>query len=157
MANDNSGMRSRNLNWPLVCSRIASVMLGTLLGLSGLRLFLSGGADWCPFHGMPSAITKVIGVGLIVGAVLLFAARTALVGLLLLVLWVLFWTWTPSRNLWGHGPCWQSATILAGLFLTMGLIGLSDRKGHGQRGTGLMLFFGLGFLAAGAALWLRGR
>jgi hypothetical protein len=135
---------------------MANVVLGALLAVAGLRLFLSGGAGWCPFDGMSGALTMVVGAGLVVGAILLFAARTALVGLLLLMLWVLFWTWTPSRTLWGHGPCWQSAIALAGLFLNMGLIGLSDREGRLQRGTGLMLFFGLGFLGAGIVLWLRG-
>jgi len=146
--------RPANLLW--MCSRMANVLLGAFLTLVGFRLAFSGGADWCPFQGMPESLTKVIGGGLAIGAMLLFAARTALIGLLLVMLWVLFWTWTPSRTLWGHGACWQPAIVLGGLFLNMGVAGLSDREGRSQRGTRLMLFFAIGFLAAGAVLWFRG-
>jgi hypothetical protein len=45
-----------------------------LLALAGQWLSLLGGADWCPFQGIPGTLTKVIGGGLIVGAILLFAA-----------------------------------------------------------------------------------
>jgi hypothetical protein len=146
----------RETNWLWICGRAANVMLGALLALGGLRLWLSGGAGWCPFQDTPADATRIIGGGLIVGGVLLFVARTAAVGLLLATLWVWFWTWTP-RIFWGNGSCWQSAIVLAALFSNMGVMGLSDPQGWRRPETRTVLFFGLACLVGAAILWSRGK
>jgi hypothetical protein len=105
---------------------------------------------------MPRDATSIIGGGLVVGGVSLFAARTATVGLFLVTMWVWFWTWT-SRLLGGNSSCWQSALVLAALFSNMGLMDLSDPQGWRRPETRTVLFFGLVFLVGAAVLWLRGR
>jgi len=147
----------RKTNWLWVCGRVANVTIAALLALAGLRLYLYGGAGWCPFEGMSNAVTRIIGGGFLGGGILLFPARTAAVGLPLVAGWVLLWMWTPWRSLWGYRLCWQSAIVAGCIALNMALMGLSDRKARSEDGTKLMVFFGSCCLAAGVFMWLRGN
>jgi len=148
------GQLQINLLW--ICSRTANIILGVLLAFAGLRLWVSGGSDWCSFQGTPRTVTTIIGGGLMAGGLLLFAARSAGVGLPLVAIWLLFWTWTP-RVSWGNASCWQSAIVLAALSLNMALMGFSNRERRSQPDTRTMLFFAAGYLVAAAVLWFKGR
>ena len=137
--------------------RVTNALLGCCLVLVGLRLYVEGGAGWCPFQGASRPVASSAGVGFVVGGLLLFPARTALVGLFLSMGWTVVWTWTPLSLLWGGRSCWQAAIGLSALFFNMGILGMSDGNARPQRMTKLVLFFAVGYLAAGGALWLRSR
>lgn len=142
---------------PSAVSRVVTIVLGCLLVIVGLRLCWAGGAGWCPFETMPKSLTNIVGVGFAAGGFLLFSPRTTLLGLFLSMVWILAWTWAPSRRLWNHRSCWQAAIALAALFLNMGLLGLSDARARPDRETKLVLFFALAFLVAATGLWLKSR
>jgi len=141
-------------SWLWVWSRVANVILGALFASAGLRLVVSGGAGWCPFRDMPSVVTNIIGVGLVVGGVLLLPARSAVVGLGFVGVWLILWVSMP-RTFWGNESCWQTPLALAALSLNMGLMGFSDRGGRSQPDTRTLLSFALAYLIGATVLWLR--
>ena len=109
----------------------------------------------CLFEGVSGFMADIVGIGLIVGGVLLLVPGTAaVVGFLE----------SPSGSCSGLGRCRRrafgaanpvlSALVLAGLFLNMGVMGLSDR-GRFPEKMNLMLFFALCFFGHAAILWLR--
>lgn len=142
--------------WWRIGGRTGNIIVGALSTLAGLRLCLSGEVGLCLFEGISGFMADIVGIGLIVGGVLLLVPGTAaVVGLLGVTIWIMLWTWAlPSSGLWGGQPCWLSALVLAGLFLNMGVMGLSDR-GRFPEKMNLMLFFALCFFGHAAILWLR--
>lgn len=147
------GTRKNRTLW--ILARAANILLGIALCLIGLRLCTAQTIDWCSFRGMPVALTRAVGGGLVAGSALLFASRTAVIGLPLLTVWIGLWTFAPWRPLWGAGQCWPPALVLAGLFLNMVVMDLGDRGNSSRRNTELMLLYGIGAFLTALLWWHR--